>query len=133
VCRSALLLGSTPNLLQQAQIIVSLPLLYDLAAFDAVHGEAFELYLLASRRAELLYISLVSTAYRPAGDGFITFGYHIRNGYVQVGEGGFAPGDKLLGLLQALDLLVWFVPDDIGGVKLVDEVRVIHDFPRAAR
>ncbi len=91
-----LLFGSKPELLQQAQIIVAIPLLYYLAVCDTVYGDALELCLLPSGRAKLLYLSLVSTAYRPAGDYLVPFGYHILNGCVQVGESGCVHGDKLL-------------------------------------
>jgi hypothetical protein len=41
-------------LLHDAQVIVALPLLGYLALLDAVYGDAFDLYLLASGRAKLL-------------------------------------------------------------------------------
>jgi hypothetical protein len=122
-------LGSTPKLLQQAQIIVSLPLLDYLASLDAVDGDAVSLYLLASGRSKLLYLSLVSTAYRPADDYPVPFCYYLLNGSVLVGESGLVPGDKLLGLLNALDVLVGFVPDEIWGVYLLEDVWVTGGFP----
>ena len=85
-------------MLQQAQIIVAIPLLYYLAPLDAVYGDALELCLLPSGRAKLLYLSLVSTAYRPAGDCLVPFGYHVLNGCVHVGEGRNERGGESLKL-----------------------------------
>jgi hypothetical protein len=74
-------------LLQHAQIIVALPLLDYLAFLEAVDGDAFELHLLASGRAKLLYLSLVSSAYGVMGDDLISLGYHIIDGDADVREG----------------------------------------------
>src|SRR3712207_4712033 len=84
-----LLSGDEPELLHHAQIIVALPLLDYLVSFDAVDGDASYLYLPASRRTKLLYLSLVSTAYGVARDDLVTFGYDVLNDCAQVGEGGF--------------------------------------------
>ena len=73
-------------MLQQAQIVVAIPLLYYLAPLNAVYADALELCLLPSGRAKLLYLSLVSTAYRPAGDYLVPFGYLVLYGGVEVGE-----------------------------------------------
>jgi hypothetical protein len=97
-----------------------------------VDGDAFKLYLLASGRAKVLRLSLVSTAYRPAGYHLVTLGYRILDADVDVGEGVEERGDELPGLLVALDVLIRFVPDEIGRVELFYEVRVslAHDLPR---
>src|SRR5215203_4876603 len=57
--RPALLFGNEPKLLQEAQIIVTIPVLDYLAPFDAADGDAFALYLPPGGRAKLLYLSLV--------------------------------------------------------------------------
>ncbi len=75
-------------MLHHAQIIVALPLLDYLAVLEAVDGDARDLYLLASRGAKLLYLSLVGTAYRPAGYHLVALGYLILDGDAHVGEGG---------------------------------------------
>jgi hypothetical protein len=51
-----------PELLQHIQIVVALPLLDYLAILDTVYGDAFELYALASGRAQLLRLASVSAA-----------------------------------------------------------------------
>ena len=63
-----------PKLLQQAQIVVSLPCLGYLAAFEAVNGDAFKLKGPASGRTKPLHLSLVSTALRPADRYLLTLG-----------------------------------------------------------
>src|SRR3712207_6753114 len=114
-----LLFGNEPKLLHKAHVIPAIPLLDYLATLDAVYGDALGLYLPASGRAKLLHLSLVSTAYRNAGDYLLTFGYHVLDGCAHVGEGALEHGDKLLGLLYALDVSFRIVPDDIWGVDLV--------------
>ncbi len=54
VGRLLLLVWDEPKLLHDAQVIVALPLLGYFAVLDAVYGDTFDLYLLASRRAKLL-------------------------------------------------------------------------------
>src|SRR5215211_7253648 len=61
-----LLFWNETKLLQQAQIVVSLPCLGYPVAFEAVNGDAFKLKGPASRRTKPLHLSLVSTALRPA-------------------------------------------------------------------
>jgi hypothetical protein len=94
-----LLFGNEPKLLHHAQIIVALPLLDYLASVDAVYGDAFDLYLPASGGAKLLYLSLVITTDRPAGDYLVTFGYRVLDGSVQIGEGGLVYCEELLSFL----------------------------------
>jgi len=77
-----LLFGSEPKLLHEAQVIVAVPVLDYLASLDAANGDALELYLPPGGGTKLLCLSLVSTAYRHAGDDLVSFGYHILNGYV---------------------------------------------------
>src|SRR5215208_1062746 len=126
-----LLLGSKPELLQQAQIIVCFPLLDYLAVLEAVDGDAFERYLPLSGRAKLLCLSLMGAAYGVAAYHLLTLGYQIFDADVEVGEGSKERGDKLLGLLVALDVLIGFVPDEVGRVELFYEVWVslVHDLP----
>ena len=89
--------GSNPQLLHQAQIIVPLPLLgYLLVSFDTVDGYAFEFYLLLSGGYPHQF-TLVSTTYGPAGDDLVVLSYLILEGEVEVGEGLQEGGDKLLG------------------------------------
>jgi hypothetical protein len=118
-------------LLHHAQIIVPLPLLGYLVSFDAVDGYALEFYLLLSRGYPHQF-TLVSAAYSPAGDDLVTLSYLILDGDVEVGEGPEERGDKLLGFLGALDVLIGFMPDEISGIHLVDEVWVVlvDDLPR---
>jgi hypothetical protein len=111
-------------LLQRAQIIVSLPLLDYLVSFKTVDGDAFERHLPASGRAKLLRLSLVSAAYGVAADHLVPFGYHILDTDVDVGEGLEERADELLGLLVASDVLIRFVPDEVGRVELFDEIWV---------
>ena len=72
-------------MLQYAQIVVSFPLLNYLAVLKAVDGDATELHLLASGRAKLLRLSLVGATDGVAAYRFVTLGYHIFNGDVDVG------------------------------------------------
>jgi hypothetical protein len=57
---------------------------------------------------------LVSATYGVAGYHLLTLSYHILNGDIDVGEGGKEGGGELLSLLVALDVLIWFVPDELG-------------------
>jgi hypothetical protein len=74
-------------LLKHAQIIVCFPLLDYLTVLEAVDGDAFELYRLASGRAKVLCLSLVGAPYGVAAYRLVALGYHIFNGDVDVGEG----------------------------------------------
>jgi hypothetical protein len=94
-----LLFRDESKLLQQAQNVVAFPLLDYLAVFEAVDGDAFDLYLLASRGAELLYLSLVSAAPRLASDYLVTIGQDVLNGEGEVGESGEVRGVVVLGFL----------------------------------
>src|SRR5918998_5291368 len=129
----ALLLGSKPELLHHAQIIVALPLLDYLASSDAVNGDAFKLYLSASGRAKHLCLSLVDATGGVAPYHLLTFGYHVLVGHLGVGEGRKERGGQLLGLLVASDVLIRSVPDEVGRVELFYEVRVllVHDLRSA--
>jgi hypothetical protein len=129
-----LLFGNEPELLQQAQIVVCFPLLDYLAVLKAVNGDAFERYLSASGRAQVLCLSLVGAAYGVAAYRLVALGYHIFNGDVDVGEGRKEPGDELLGLLVASEVLIGLVPDEVGRVDLFYEVRVplVDDLPRTS-
>src|ERR687897_1552288 len=69
-----LLFWNETKLLQQAQIVVSLPCLGYLVAFEAVNGDAFKLKGPASGRTKPLHLSLVSTALRPADRYLLTLG-----------------------------------------------------------
>src|SRR5918994_4141245 len=134
-CRRALLFGGEPKLLQQAQIVVCFPLLDYLAILEAVDGDALELYLPPSGRAQVLSLSLVGAAYGVAAYRLITLSYHVLDGDADVGEGRKEPGDKLLGLLVAPEVLIGFVPDEVGRVELFYEIWVplVHDLPRTPR
>ena len=127
-----LLFGSKPKLLQQAQIIVAVPVLDYPAPFDSADGDACLLYPPPSGRAKLFYLPLVGTAEGEACDSLVTFCYLVINGYVQIWECGFVPGDEPLEFLYAMDLLIWQVPDRIRSVNLVEDVQVIRGFSRAA-
>ena len=59
---SLLPFSNKPELLQHAQIVVALPLLDYLAILDAVYGDAFEFYTLASGRAQLLSLAPMGAA-----------------------------------------------------------------------
>src|SRR5215207_4818072 len=130
--RSLLLIGSKPQLLQRSQVIVGIPVLDYLPPFDAADGDECALYLPAGGRSKLLCLSLVSTAYAHAGDHLVPFGYHIPNRSAHVREGALVEGDELLGFLDAVDVSIRFVPDDIGGVDFIYKLGVIHGFPNAA-
>jgi hypothetical protein len=69
-----LLFWNETKLLQQAQIVVSLPCLGYLVAFEAVNGDAFKLKGPASGRTKPLHLSLVSTALGPADRYLLTLG-----------------------------------------------------------
>src|SRR5215204_4692118 len=84
-----------PKLLQDAQIIVALPILHYLAVLKAVHADAFELELPSSRRAKLLRLSLVSASKGVAAHHLLTLGYHIFDSNVEVGEGFEVQGEKV--------------------------------------
>ena len=90
--------GSNPQLLHQAQIIVPLPLLgYLLVCFDAVDGYAFEFYLLLGRGYPHQFALVRSNAYGPASEDLVVLSYLILEGEVEVGEGLQEGEDKLLG------------------------------------
>jgi len=57
---------------------------------------------------------LVSATYGVAGYHLLTLSYHILNGDIDVGEGIEEGGGELLSLLVALDVLIGFVPDELG-------------------
>ena len=80
------------KLLHHAQIVEPIPLLDNLAVPDAVDGDAFDLYLPASGRAKLHYLSSVGPTYRPAGDYLVPLGYLVLDAYLHVGEGGLVHG-----------------------------------------
>ena len=78
--------------------------------------------------------TLVSTAYSPASDDLVTLSYLILDGDIEVREGVEERGDKLLGFLGAVNVLIRFMPDEIRGLHLVDEVWVVLvDDPRTPR
>jgi hypothetical protein len=131
---AALLFGSKPELLQDAQVVVTLPLLNYLAVLDAVYGDAFELDPLAGGRTILLSLSLVSGAYGVSAYHLVAFGYDVLDDNLRVGEGAQSVRDLLLTLLDAADVLVGFVTDKVGGVNFLYEVQVIwaHDLPSTA-
>jgi len=56
----------------------------------------------------------VSATYGVAGYHLLTLSYHILNGDIDVGEGIEEGGGELLSLLVALDVLIGFVPDELG-------------------
>jgi|SRR5215203_2055895 len=113
-CVGPLLLGGKPKLLQHAQVIVCFPLLDYLASFEAMYGDASEFHPSATGRAKLLCASLVRAAYSVAAYHPIALAYHVFDTDVEVGEGSKERGGKLLGLLVAPDILIGFVPDDMG-------------------
>jgi hypothetical protein len=117
-----------PKLLQYAQIIVALPILHYLAVLKAVHADAFKLKWPSSRRAKLLRLSLVCTSKGVAAYHLLTLGYHIFNSDVEGWEGFEVQGEKLLHLLDALDVLIRLVPDSIGRVGLGKKVEVPSDY-----
>jgi hypothetical protein len=71
---SLLLFLSKPKLLQEAQIVVSLPLLDYLAIRNAVDGDALKLKRPASGRAKVLYLSLVRATCPPTCNDLVSFG-----------------------------------------------------------
>jgi hypothetical protein len=111
-------------LLQHTQVIVCFPLLDYLAVLEAVDGDAFEFHLLASGRAKLLRLSLMSAANGVAAYHLITLGYRILHTDVNVGESLEKRRDELLGLIVASEVLIGFVPDEVGRVELFYEVGV---------
>jgi hypothetical protein len=74
----------------------------------------------------------VSAAYGVAAYHLITLSYRILDTDVNVGESLEKRRDELLGLLVSSEVLIGFVPDEVGRVELFYEVWVplVHDLPR---
>jgi hypothetical protein len=102
-------------LLQDAQIIVLVPLFDYLAILDAVNGDAFDLDLPAGGRAELFRRALVCASARVAAYHLVPFDYQILDAEAGVGEGLQEAGDELLCFLDTAKVLLRHVPDDIRG------------------
>jgi len=67
----------------------------------------------------------VGAAYRPSAYHLIPLGYHILDADIDVWEDRNEVGGELLDLLVAVDVLIRFVPDEVRGVVLFDNVQVL--------
>ena len=82
-------------------------------------GYAFKNHLPTGGRTKVLCFSLVSTSYGVAAYHLVSLSQHIIDADADVGEGREESGGELLALLVASDLLIWFVPDEVGSVDLI--------------
>src|SRR5215213_1940243 len=115
-------LGHTTDFLHHVEGVVVDPLFHDFAAGDAVEEVAGKGYLIA-RRSVAHKLTLVGTFDRPATNHTVTFGYHIVNGDLEIGEAGMVGAHEALETLRATHLSLnsgGTVADEVGGEQLVD-------------
>src|SRR5919199_1370100 len=66
--------------------------------------------------------ALVGTLRHPAANNLVPFGYIVLERYAQVGNGGTYHGDELLQTLDADDVFVGFVQNDVVSVHLLEGI-----------
>src|SRR5215218_3304620 len=82
------------DLLHQAQGVPVLPLLDDLALFDAMDSDPSDGHLIASGGYAHQFAS-VGALCPPTANNLVPFGYVLLERYAQVGDGGTYHGDEL--------------------------------------
>src|SRR5215204_1258801 len=125
------------DLLHQAQSIPVLPLLDDLAVFDAMDSYPSDSHLIA-RGSNTHQFALVRTLCPPTANNLLPLSYIVLQRYAQVGNSRTDHGDELLQTLDATNVFVGFVHNDGVSVHLLEglfegiQVRLGHDLPRTA-
>src|SRR5215211_7135803 len=125
------------DLLHQTQGIPVLPLLHDLALFDAMDSDPSDSHLIA-RGSNAHQFALVRTLCPPTANNLLPLSYIVLQRYAQVGEGGTYHGDELLQTLDTPNIFVGFVHNDGVSVHFLEglfegiQVRLGHDLPGTA-
>src|ERR687890_2538782 len=109
------------DLLHQAQGIPVLPLLDDLAVFDAMDSEPSNGHLIA-RGSDAHQFALVGTLCPPTANNLVSLSYIVLQRYAQIGEGRTYHGDKLLQTLDAPNIFGGFVHNDVVSVHLLEGI-----------
>src|SRR5215217_2378571 len=113
--------GNGTDLLHQAQGIPVLPLLHDLALFDAMDSDPSDSHLIA-RRSDTHQFALVRTLCPPTANNLLPLSYILLQRYAQVGEGGTDHGDELPQTLYATNIFVGFVHNDGVSVHFLEGI-----------
>src|SRR5215210_3794335 len=125
------------DLLHQAQRIPVLPLLDDLAVFDAMDSDPSDSHFIACG-SDAHQFALVRTLCPPTANNLLPLSYVVLQRYAQVGEGGTYRGDELSQTLDATNIFVGFVHNDGVGVHLLEglfegiQAPLAHDLPGTA-
>src|SRR5215210_9227474 len=109
------------DLLHQAQGIPVLPLLDDLALFDAMDSYPSDGHLIA-RGSDAHQFALVGTLCPPTANNLLPLSYIVLQRYAQVGEGGTDHGDELPQTLDAPNIFVGFVHNDVMSVHFLEGI-----------
>src|SRR5829696_5986118 len=113
--------GNGAYLLHQAQGVPVLPLLDDLALFDTMDSDPSDHQLIASGGSAHQF-ALVGALCPPSANDLVPFGYIVLKRYAQVGYGGTYHGDKLLQTLDAMNIFVGLVQNDVACVYLCESI-----------
>src|SRR5215210_798090 len=106
------------DLLHQAQGIPVLPLLHDLALFDAMDSEPSNGHLIA-RGSDAHQFALVRSLCPPTANNLLPLSYIVLERYAQVGDGGTYRGDELSQTLDTPNIFVGFVHNDVVSVHFL--------------
>src|SRR5829696_2741910 len=109
------------DLLHQAQGIPVLPLLHDLAVFDAMDSYPSDGHLIA-RGSDTHQFALVRTLRPPTANNLLPLSYILLQRYAQVGHGGTYHGDKLSQTLDTTNIFVRFVHNDVMSVHFLEGI-----------
>src|SRR5215211_4692018 len=126
--------GTGAFLIQQGTSVPVVPLLDDLALFDTMDSDPSDYHLIARGRYAHQF-ALVGTLCPPTANNLLPFGYIVRERYAQVGDGATYHGDELLQALDATNIFVGFVQNDVVSVHLCEgilegiQVPLGHDLP----
>ena len=107
--------------MHHAQGVPVRPLLNDLGVFDAMDSDSCEGYLIA-RGSDAHQFALVGTLTYPSGNNLVPFSHIVLDSYAQVGDGGTYHGDELRQTLDAYDIFVGFVQDEVMRVHLCKRI-----------
>src|SRR5215212_7278038 len=123
------------DLLHQTQGIPVLPLLDDLALFDAMDSDPSDNHLIA-RGSNAHQFALVRTLRPPTANNLLPLSYILLERYSQVGDGGAYGRDELSQTLDTTNIFARFVHNDVVSVHLFEgifegiQVRLGYDLPR---
>src|SRR5215204_4113234 len=126
--------GNGAYLLHQAQGVPVLPLLDDLALFDTMDSDPSDYHPIAHGSYAHQFASVGALCPPPANN-LVPFGYILLERYAQVGDGGTYHGDELLQALDATNIFVGFVQNDVVSVHLCEgilegiQAPLGHDLP----